>query len=88
MPNRPRAIVRIDLPRAGEVRTVTITVPILVEALAPGERVNPALEGRILVDLRGALEKLDVQLGEDAIVMVERVDGHLAWCFVRTPDPG
>jgi hypothetical protein len=78
----------IDLPSADSVRTVTITVPILVESLAAGERVNPALEGRILVDLRGALEKLGVRLGDDAIVIVERIDGHLAWCRVRTATAG
>jgi len=88
MPNRPRAIVRIDVPGDGGVRTVTITVPILVESLTAGERVNPALEGRILVDMRTALEKLGVRLADDAFVMVERIDGHLAWCRVRTATPG
>jgi hypothetical protein len=84
MPNRPRAIVKIDVPIAGGLRTVTITVPAIVEQFRPGEQLNPAVADRILVDLRGTLERLGAPLDDDAVVIVDRVDDHLAWCRVTT----
>jgi hypothetical protein len=85
MPDRPRAIVSFDVPGADGPRTVTITVPALVEQFRAGERLGPAVEDRILVDMRGALDRLGVALEDGACVIVERVDGHLAWCRVTRP---
>jgi hypothetical protein len=86
MPTRPRAVVSIDLRCAGRDRTVILTVPTLIDFLVPGERAYAPVEHRILAEAQRILEELGAALGYEAIVLVERVDEHIAWC--RLTDAG
>lgn len=83
MPDQPRAVVAIDLPTSTGTRTVIITVPTRIDLLEPGKPAPDGVRDRILAEMGGALAKLGVPLDEGAIVMVERLDEHIAWCSVK-----
>jgi hypothetical protein len=81
----PRAIVSVDLMSDDGVRTITITVPLLVEPSAVGGRLSQAAEDLLLDAMREALAKVAVELPPDAAVTLQRLEGDLCWCRISSP---